>query len=33
VKHTNITETDALADEVQVDFDMLCSLMLDWIAG
>jgi hypothetical protein len=32
VKDTNLAEADALSDEMQVDLDMLCALMLDRVA-
>jgi hypothetical protein len=32
VKDTNLAEADALTDEMQVDLDMLCALMLDRVA-
>jgi hypothetical protein len=33
VQHANVAERNALPDEVEVDFDMLRSLMLNWVRG
>jgi hypothetical protein len=33
VKHTDISNGVALADEVQVDLNMLCALVLDRVGG
>jgi hypothetical protein len=33
MKNSHITDGDTLADEVKVDLDMLCALVLDWVGG
>ena len=33
VQNTHITEGDALSDEVEINLDMLRTLMLNWIRG
>ena len=33
MQDTNFTEGDSFSDEVQVNLDMLGSLMLDWVSG
>ena len=33
VQDTHITEGDALSDEVEINLDMLRTLMLNWVHG
>jgi len=33
VQDTNFTEGDSFSDEVQINLNMLGSLMLDWVGG
>jgi hypothetical protein len=33
MKNTNITNGNTLANEVEINLDMLCALMLNWVSG